>query len=428
LTLTIGLSLPLTAGPTAMGREIESGLRLFAADTNAAAGIRIGGIRHEVNVRCIDDRGEPARCAEIYRSLCFGDRVDLLFGPYTGAMLRVAAPIADEARMVLVNHGGADDDIPGGRGGMLVSVAASAGDYLRSFARLLASLKMLRKRLAIISAPTRFARAVADGLEDAAGERAARWHGVRLKLKYRGTIDPDDPPEMLMSALRRNRINALVSAGGIAHDIAVMKLAIRSQLYIPALACVAAGLHQFGREMGADADGIVGASQWEADVATRPLLGPDAPEFARRMRAFAPNLSCEYPAARIYGAGLVSVAAVEAAASGSKTPATSIDQISLRAAFSALRTTTTFGDFAIDPDGRQTAHRMLLVQWHQGRKVVIDPAPPEQTGAVEFPSGLRMLLASLHILSPGRENQRRRGGEQDEDRKNNDRNEDEDRT
>jgi len=400
-----------------MGREIESGLRLFVSVTNAAGGLKVGSGRHDLSVRAIDDKGEFARCAEIYRSLCFTDRVDLLFGPFSGAMLRVAAPIAEEAKIVLVNHGGATDDLPGGRGRMLVSVAASAGDYLRTFARLLASLKMLRKRLAIISAPTRFARAVADGLEDAAGERAARWHGVRLKLKYRGTIDPDDPPEMLMKALRRNRINALVSAGGIDHDIAVMRLAIRSQLYIPALACVAAGLHQFGREMGTDADGIVGASQWEADVASRPALGPDPAEFARRMRAFDPDSMCEYPAARVYGAGLATVAAVEAADTATNTSSKSltIDQPSLRAAFSDLRTTTTFGDFAIDANGRQTGHRMLLVQWHQGRKVVIDPAPPEQKGDVEFPSGLRMLLASLHILGPGRGNQRRRGGEEDDD-------------
>jgi len=427
LTLTIGLSLPLTAGPAAMGREIESGLRLFAADTNAAGGVSIRGLRHELSVRVLDDRGEPARCAEIYRSLCFGDRVDVLFGPYSGAMLRAAAPVAEAANMVLVNQGAAADDLPGSRGRMLVNVAASAGDYMRSFARLLASLKMMRKRLAIISAPTRFAGAVGGGLEDAAGERAARWHGVRLKLKYRGTIDQDDPPEMLMRALRRNRINALVSVGDIAHDVTVMKLAIRSQLYIPALACVAAGLHQFGREMGGDADGIVGASQWEADVASRPVLGPDAAEFARRMRAFAPDLSCEYPAARVYGAGLVTVAAIEAEGASATTSRT-IEQMSLRAAFSSLHTTTTFGDFAIDADGRQTGHRMLLVQWHQGRKVLIDPAPPEQTANVEFPSGLRMLLASLHILGPSRENQRRRGGEQDDDKQDNDQNDDENRT
>jgi ABC-type branched-subunit amino acid transport system substrate-binding protein len=392
--LKIGLSLPLSGGDAAsFGRQAEAGLRLFAADINSAGGIRIDYARREVTIRCEDDRGDPARCADIYRSLCFNDRVDLLFGPCFGPMLRAAVPIAEEARMVLVNHGGVADDLHGVCR-MLVSTAAPAVLYLSGVARLLASLKMFRKRLAIVSAPTRFARAVADGLEKAAGERAARWHGVRLRLKYRGLIDPENPPHELMRALRRNRVNAFVSAGSLRQDIAAVRFAIQSQLYIPVIACVAAGLNQFGREMGVDAEGIVGASQWEEDLALRPALGPGPAEFARRMRLYEPGVSCDYPAARAYGAGLAAAAAIEAAGV--------LDQSRLRAAFANLRTTTTFGDFAVDPAGRQTAHKMLLVQWHQGRKVVIDPAPPEQQGGVEFRSGLRLMLEALHISNPGR--------------------------
>jgi len=68
-------------------------------------------------------------------------------------------------------------------------------------------------------------------------------------------------------------------------------------------------------------------------------------------------------------------------------------------AFSDLHTTTFFGDFAIEREnGQQVGHRMVLVQWHGGRKVIIHPEPDLRTGELEFPSGWRLLLTSLQML------------------------------
>jgi branched-chain amino acid transport system substrate-binding protein len=391
--LTIGLSLALTGVHAELAREAEQGLRLFVQETNAGSGISIGGARCEIRLRLLDDGGDPGRCAEIYRALCFDERVDLLFGPFTSATLRAAAPIAEQARTLMINHGGALD--PGGgrdRHGMVVSVAAPAADYLKGVAKLLATLKMFRKRVALIYAGGPFGAAVVQGFEDAVAQRAIRWHGVRVRLKYRGTIDAETPPVELTRALRRNRINAIISAGDLAHDIASMRAAIRSDLYIPVVACVGAGLNRFGRDMGAESEGVVGVSQWEETMTLKPELGPPPAQFARRLRAFAPGSMCEYMAARSYGAGLLSKAAIERAGS--------TDTTKLRAVLGAMRTITTFGEFAIDSSGRQTGHRMLLVQWHDGRKVVIDPVPPAEQTAVEFPSGLRILLEAIHVLSP----------------------------
>ena len=53
-----------------------------------------------------------------------------------------------------------------------------------------------------------------------------------------------------------------------------------------------------------------------------------------------------------------------------------LDQERMRNAFSDLRVSTLYGDFAIDRvTGRQVGHQMLLVQWHQGNKVIVEPEP-----------------------------------------------------
>jgi branched-chain amino acid transport system substrate-binding protein len=169
-----------------------------------------------------------------------------------------------------------------------------------------------------------------------------------------------------------------------------MKLCGAPAANIPVLACVAAGVTRFGADLGEEAEGIVGPSQWEPDAKITPKLGPSPADFTHRMHA-AGSVGCDYPAAQAYAAGLVTAAALRETGT--------LDQKRLRQAFSDLRTTTLFGDFAIDPrSGRQVGHQMLLVQWHRGRKVLIEAEPDPNAGAIEFPSGWRLVLASMNYF------------------------------
>jgi branched-chain amino acid transport system substrate-binding protein len=175
----------------------------------------------------------------------------------------------------------------------------------------------------------------------------------------------------------------------------VIRAVAESHVPLPVLACVAAGVARFRDELGELAEGVVGPSQWEIDVKTRAERGPSAQEFARRMRTEAGVESPDYVGAQVYAAGLLAAAALEAASA--------LDQARVRAAFSGLRLATMFGDFAIDPaTGRQVGHRMSLVQWHGGRKVIIESEPNPDAGSLEFPSGWRILLAGLEMLKLNR--------------------------
>lgn len=388
--LSVGLSLSLSGIHAAMGRQAEAAIKLFVDDLNAAGGVRVGGHARELALECHDDRSDAARCAEIYRDLCGARRAGLLLGPYSSSLTRAAAPIAEAAGMLMLNHGGADDGLHAQGRRMLVGVLSPASDYLSGFARLLTELKFWRKRLAIVAATTPFARDVATGLERACHERRARLRGVRVRLKYAGDFARDEAIARLLPALKRNRINTLAAAGGFAQDVALMRAVTAANLNIPVLGCVAAGVHDFAEALGDAADGIVGPSQWEEQVEIAPELGPTAGEFARRMRA-AGHRDCDYPAAQAYAAGLIGCAAIR--------EADSLDQRRLRDALGEMRTSTLYGDFAIDRvTGRQIAHKMLLVQWHRGHKVIIEPQSHSELGAIEFPSGWRLILASLHSL------------------------------
>jgi branched-chain amino acid transport system substrate-binding protein len=388
--LCLGLSLSLSGPYAAMGRQAEAAIKLLVDDLNSAGGVRVGGRAHELALSCYDDRSEARRCAEIYSALCGSERVDLLLGPYSSRLARAAAPIAEAAGMLMLNHGGADDGLYAKGRRMLVGVLSPASDYLVAFARLLVELKFWRKRLAIVTAATPFASDVGRGLEQACHERRSRLRGVRVRLKYRGDFDRDEALARLLPALKRNRVNVLAAAGSFAQDVALMRVVIASNLNLPVLGCVAAGVHRFAEELGEDAEGIVGPSQWEEHARIAPELGPAPSEFARRMRA-AGHRDCDYPAAQVYAAGLIGCAAIGTC--------DSLDQRRLRDAIGEMRTSTLYGDFAIDRvSGRQIAHQMLLVQWHMGRKAIIEPQSHAEAGAIEFPSGWRLIVASMRSL------------------------------
>ena len=391
MKITIGLSLSLTGQYAAMGRQAETAIRLFVTDANASSALRVAGERCEFALDCHDDASDPARCAEIYRALSADSRADVIFGPYSSQLTRTAAEIVERAGRLFVNHGGAGDELYDHGYRMVVGVLSPASEYLRGYVQLLTQLKLWRKRVAIVASKSPFGRAVASGFERTAAERAARRRGVRVRVKWNGTFDPASTPDRLFPALIRNRVNAVVSAGSYEHDLAVMRAVAQSRLSIPVLGCVAAGVRRFGSDLGELSEGIVGPSQWEDSVELDPLLGPTPAEFARRMRRAGCADTPDYPAAQVYAAGLLTAAALAAAGT--------CDSARLREAFSDLRTTTMFGEFAIDRvTGRQVGHQMLLVQWYRGRKVIIEPESHDDSGSLDLPSGVHLLLAGVDLL------------------------------
>jgi ABC-type branched-subunit amino acid transport system substrate-binding protein len=109
-------------------------------------------------LRLEDDGSDPSRAARIHRDLVTAGLYPVL-GPYGSDTTRAVAQA--RAGPVVWNHGAAADDVqrlPG-----VVSVATPASRYLVAVARAAAHLGA--ERIAVLTAPGRFARLAREGLE-----------------------------------------------------------------------------------------------------------------------------------------------------------------------------------------------------------------------------------------------------------------------
>ena len=124
------------------------------------------------------------------------------------------------------------------------------------------------------------------------------------------------------------------------------------------------------------AEGFIGPSQWEAEAGYMADYGPSAAQVVASLHR-AGHEAVDYPMAQAYAAGVVMQRCLLEAGS--------LDDSALRQAASSLDFTTFYGRFRIDPEtGRQTGRSTLLVQWQDGRKVIVWP-PESANGVLRCP-------------------------------------------
>ena len=168
----------------------------------------------------------------------------------------------------------------------------------------------------------------------------------------------------------------LLIVGRFHNDLNLAELLARSAPAIGTVAVVAAGVESFRERLGNEAQGFIGPSQWEPDAGFTVEYGPSAAEVKASLGRVGHSV-VDYPVAQAYAVGVVIQRCVEECGS--------LNDADLRKVASALDFTTFYGRFRIDADtGRPTGKPALLVQWQQGRKVIVWP-PEYRTGRLAYP-------------------------------------------
>jgi ABC-type branched-subunit amino acid transport system substrate-binding protein len=253
-------------------------------------------------------------------------RVDLLFGPYGSGAARAAADALAGRPEVMWNHGGAA--VPAGAA-RVVSVLGPAERYWAGLADVLRDLGVDLSRVAILRAESGFGRAVADGAVASLEAAGARPMTV-------SRFDARDAADAAEAALAAGA-EAVVGCGRIEDDLALGRALSGAPVAVGLVVC---GVELAAEALGEAVVGWFGPAQWWPGGPAPPVALP---------------AGADYPAAQALAAGLIAQEAQRAA--GSAEPDALWD------AARALRTRTFLGPFAVDRDGRQTAHAPVIVRW-----------------------------------------------------------------
>ena len=280
-------------------------------------------------------------------------RADLLFGPYgSGPMAAVAAATS----RLIWNHGGAR--VPAARN--IVTVLAPADTYFHGAIGAVRRADPGVPSVCVLSGNTGFGRAVAEG--------AAREAG-RLGLPVtEGPLGAADGRAAVPDA------DVLLAAGRFEEEVAAARRLLGRRWR--AAGFVAAGVEEILADLGGAREGLLGPAQWLAETAPVPDEGPAAAEFVQAYRRRA-GRDPPYPAAQAFAAGVIATRCLREAGTA--------DDDALAAAARAVRCTTMFAPFRLDPRTfRQVGHRVLTVQWQDGVRRVVWP-PQRAQASLRYP-------------------------------------------
>jgi branched-chain amino acid transport system substrate-binding protein len=359
LEITIGLSISLSGGFHLQGQQALQGSLLWQSYINAQGGIAVRkGEKRAVRLIWYDDRSQISCARKNVLWLLREHQIDILLGPYSSSLTMAVVEIAEEYKKVLWNHGGSSDDIFRHGWRYLVGIASPASDYLRALPHWLAEESPALGRICILySGRGTFGWQVARGiLESAAATARQSVELVPINL-------PLENHDTILRTLFDIGPEIVVLAGSFQDELGLMRTRHRWPSTVGAVAAVAAGVRAFSAELAPIADGVLGPSQWEPGMTFPNIAGPTSDWFVDSFqRQF--GRPPDYIAAGSFATGLVLTECIQQAAS--------LDDEKLRSTASGLDCSTFYGRFRIDSQtGIQTGHRVLLIRWQGGYKVVL---------------------------------------------------------
>ena len=357
--VAVGLSISLTGKFRPKGEQALQGIRLWESYINAQGGIAVrNGEKRSVRLIWYDDLSQISFARKNVLHLLRENKVDALLGPYSSSLTMAVVEIAEEYKKVLWNYGGSSDEIFRHDRRYLVGVATPASDYLRALAHWLAEEHPALHRICVVySACGTFGWQVARGILESVLIVAGQ--SVEL-VPINSSLENYDP---ILRTLSDIDPEVVVLAATFPDELGIMRTRQHWPSTVRVVAAVAAGIGEFSAELAQIADGVLGPSQWESGVTFPNVTGPASDWFLdsfQKQFGHAPN----YIAAGSFATGLVLTECIRRAGS--------VDDEQLRSTASDLDCNTFYGRFRIDSrTGIQTGHRVLLVRWQGGYKVVL---------------------------------------------------------
>jgi len=360
--IRLGASLSLTGTYAKLGKNQHEGYQLCLKELNAKGGL----LGRKVELVVYDDQSLPPTGVRLYEKLITEDKVDVVMGPYSSPITEAVANVTEKYKKIMVTPLAATTSIfrKEPRRKYIFMILSPAEVYLEGLIDTAAKRGL--KTVAVINEDTLFSKAAAAGAVELAKKKGLQ---VVFQEAYpKGNTD--------FSALltKIKSTNADVIAAATYFDDAVALTRQMKELNVnPKMYGVTVGgdLPEFYDTLKGNAEYIYGATQWE------PVLNyPGNKEFFESYKAefkHEPSYhsAAGYAGCLIYAEGVKRAGSLEA------------DKVREQLLKGEMR--TMFGDYKVDQDGFQLAHKMVTFQWQKEKKVIVWPDDLAQ-GKILFPT------------------------------------------
>jgi branched-chain amino acid transport system substrate-binding protein len=350
--IKIGYSLALTGKYAKTGKYQQEAFVMWAEDVNKRGGL----LGRPVKLIHYDDKSDPKTGVELYEKLITGDKVDLVFGPYSSAVTNPVAGVTEKYKYPMITAGASSSKIFAQGRNYVFGSYSPAKDYMDG-ALALAKEKGL-KTVALIYADSLFPISTAKGVK----AKAPRY-GLRIVYEEKYPRKTSDVSPLLSKIKARNP--DVVFVASYFPDAVLITRQMKELDVNPKILAFTVGpaLPEFGKDLGDLANYVYGATQWEIS----PLLPfPNQKEWAEQYTKRW-GREPDYHAASGWSAAQVMESCVKKVGS--------INRDKIRDCLSTTNMMTIHGKYAVDPvTGEQAGHEILLIQWQKGKKEIVYPA------------------------------------------------------
>jgi branched-chain amino acid transport system substrate-binding protein len=346
--IKIGASMSVTGTYAKPGSYQKEGYDVCIDELNAKGGL----LGRKVELVIYDDQSQPATAVKLYEKLITEDKVDAVMGPYSSAVSEAVANVTEKYKKVMVAPLAATTSIYKKGRKYIFMVITPAENYLDGLIDMAAKRGL--KTVAIINEDTLFPKASAAGTAEAAKKRGMQ---VVLQEAY-----PKGNTDFSALLVKIKAANPDVIAAGTYFDDAVAITRQMKELNVnPKMFGLTVGgdLPEFYDLLKQNAEYVYGSTQWD-----ETLPYPGQKEF---LAAYTKKFKHEpsYHAAAGYAGCLIYGEAVKRAGT--------LDADKVREQLLKMEIKTAFGDYKVDADGFQVAHKMVMLQWQDGKRVVVWP-------------------------------------------------------
>jgi branched-chain amino acid transport system substrate-binding protein len=360
--IRIAGSLPISGTYAELGKGHERGYAVCLKQANERGGV----LGRKIEYKFEDDQSQAANAEAIYEKILANKRADLVFSPYASPITERVASVTEKYKMPMVAAGAASTSIFRKGRKYVFMILSPASSYLEGLIDI-ASKRGL-KTLAILYEDTLFPKAIANGTIEFAKKR-----GMQVVVVESYPTKTADFSKMLEKVKAANA--DVVAAATYFNDSVAIIEQMKALDVNPRMAGVTVGgdLPKFHATLGSAAEFVYGASQWQAELVNLRAGGlipiarlyPGAQEFVGQHEKMFPGAGISYQTAAAFSACQILLEAVRRAGS--------LDGDPVRDALSKYEANTTFGAYRVDETGFQLAHKMIMFQWQDGKKVIVWP-------------------------------------------------------